>query len=197
MYLIIREQSVRIRGWDYPHYDPHDAPKVGKNYVEQSCDWKFFIEFWRYYQSGQFVHYFVIREDWMTDNPFGTIPQFEPGEALWYESTIYTFTEIYELASRLASRSLLGESCTISVKLHGTNGRRLVPGMSGRLLRGIYRCEMDSIESNVETSTANLIARSADLAAEQSVFVFHRFDWGDITAQAVKAEQTELLQKRR
>ena len=117
----VRELSVRLRGWDYPHIDHNNPPTCGIDYVEQGVDWQYKVEFWRYYQSGQFIHYAGMWEDWQDQSTIWSNKiESKPGEILSIVSAVYSLTEIYEFASRLALKGYLGKNCKISVSLHGT-----------------------------------------------------------------------------
>jgi hypothetical protein len=62
---VVRANAVSLRGWDYPHISNNqDALHVRKNSFEGIVDWHDHIEFWRMYQSSQFVHYVALDDDW-------------------------------------------------------------------------------------------------------------------------------------
>lgn len=193
---IVRETNVQLRGWDYPHYDSYDPPKSANEYVWSEVDWKYFIAHWRYYQSGQFIHFFAMPEDWLDLSPFGNERMYEPGECLWFKRTIFTFTEIYEFSARLATKGVLGESCTVSVTLHKTKNRTVRTEELSRLLFADYTCAIDPVTCKINLSTADLIARSAEIARGQATSVFHQFNWDHITPLALKEDQAELLRQR-
>jgi hypothetical protein len=93
---VVRELSVRLRGWDYPHFDNNNPPTSGIDYVEQSVDWQHKVELWRFYQSGQFLHYFGMWEDWQDQSTiWGSRLTNKPGEILSIISAVYSLTEIY------------------------------------------------------------------------------------------------------
>jgi hypothetical protein len=194
---IIRELAVELRGWDYPHYDTKQHPTSGINYVEQSSDWQDKIEFWRYYQSGQFVHYFGIWEDWQDQRTlWGNRLTNKSGEILHIFSALFHFTEIYEFASRLALKGLLGKSCKISITLHGTKGRTLVMLDPGRILDGIYQSTLELIPHDVSITTDNLVAKVAELAMDHTVWVFQRFNWDNVPRGVLQEEQKNLIERR-
>jgi hypothetical protein len=120
---IMHDLTVRLRGWPYPCYDDNNPPTAGIDYIEQSLEWQHHLEFWRYYQSGQFILFFSILEDWQDQAM--RLP-LKPVEVLDILSILYSLTEIYEFASRLAAKELLGDSCRISITLHRTKNRQLI-----------------------------------------------------------------------
>jgi hypothetical protein len=194
---IVRELSVQFRGWDYPHFDTNNPPTSGIDYVEQSLDWQDKIEFWRYYQSGQFIHYFGMWEDWQDQSTIWSYkPISKPGEILSIIGAVYRFTEIYEFASRLALRGYLGKTCKLSISLYGTKGRRLIMLEPGRLLSADYRSSLDVIPYNISITTENLIGKSAELALDHVVWVFQRFNWDYVPRAVLQEDQTKFIERR-
>jgi len=60
---IIEKTKLRLRGWDYPHLSGREAERgQGTNWVYSWSDFLGSYEYWRFYQSGQFLHLFSIRE---------------------------------------------------------------------------------------------------------------------------------------
>lgn len=192
---IIREVSVKLRGWIYPFNTIHEPPSTGGyDYIEQSKEWEFFLEYWRYYQSGQFIHFFGMLEDWQDQaKTIGRMP-LEPFKSLAIISTLYTFTEIYEFASRLAVKGLLGNECTISITLHGTKDRQLVTlDFRRHFFLREYKSKLESIPHKISIPTADLIARSAELSLDHTIRVFERFNWDNPPRGIFLEEQTKLL----
>ena len=67
---ILQRTSVQIRGgWDFPHVERSRRPRVGTDYIEQAVnleggDLPDIKEFWRFYQSGQFIYFGGFLLDW-------------------------------------------------------------------------------------------------------------------------------------
>ena len=102
LFPIVQRNSVRLRGWDYPHIDSGVA-ETGSDWVGQECDWQHEIEVWRLYQSGQFVHYFALAGEWRDQSDFWPAETgWNWGKQLYYVDTIYSFLEVFEFATRLA-----------------------------------------------------------------------------------------------
>lgn len=194
---IIRQLSVQLRGWDYPHYDYNNNPKTNIDFVEQEFEWQDKIEYWRYYQSGQFVHFFAMWEDWQEYSTImGPKLSAKPGQVLSVFNALYHFTEIYEFASRLAVKGYIGAACRVHITLHGTKGRSLRILDPSRLLFANYRSELDTIPKDIKTDTSTIISKSADLALEHCVWVFQRFNWDNVPIGVLKEEQRKLLDRR-
>jgi len=131
----LEKHQVQYRGWYYPHLsenrnygDYYNA----QGYVESYVHWASYLEIFRFYQSGQFVHYMGMQEDRMADIPplFGqwnTEMQKPPPEQLFLEPTmtLYQLTEIFLFTSGLASEGIFGDQVRISIKLHNMNHRFL------------------------------------------------------------------------
>ncbi len=106
----IAASKVSLRGWDYPHVD-REGYANGIDWVESATDWMDILEYWRFYQSGQFANIFNCREDWVDLNQeqfMRLVNKPFPDGVLGVVATIYRLTEIYEFAARLASGSGLG-----------------------------------------------------------------------------------------
>ena len=61
---IFRRNAVSYKGWDYPNIEGSGAVEQGPDWIGQKIDWKPILELWRFYQSGQLVHYFGMVEAW-------------------------------------------------------------------------------------------------------------------------------------
>src|SRR5262245_60110812 len=97
LFPIVEKNSVRLRGWDYPHVDRQSEPLRGADWVGQDFDWQDEIEVCRLYMSGQFVHFFTIWGDWKDHSTvWPAEPGWKPGSCLYYVPTVYSFLEIFE-----------------------------------------------------------------------------------------------------
>lgn len=120
---MVKKGSVSLRGWDYPHIaarnDDHGGSEYTPEFAQDWCDWYHHVEFWRMYQSGQFLHYKALREDLSKDE---NVPE---GRVLGVGSFMYTVTEITEFAHRLRAAGLYKEGATLKISLYNCLGRRL------------------------------------------------------------------------
>lgn len=192
--------KVFLRGWDYPHIERIVS---GQDYVWSEIDWEIYKEYWRFYQSGQFVHYFGCLEDWWQgstlDAKLGA--QYRPGEVLELIMTLHRLTEIYEFASRLAQKGVFDEHMSLIVELHGMRGRRLTclskPFFSAF---GPYISQEIDLKFESTLVVQDLIARAAEHALEQSLKVFERFNWRDTrtpeNVSNLRVDQRNLLERR-
>ena len=100
-----------MRGWPYPHAN-EDRIKNGDDWIECECNSHEIREYWRFYQSGQFVHYFSVLEDYVPEaakiaQALGWRPSEKVSGYLEILSTLFRVTEIYEFASRLTQNKVM------------------------------------------------------------------------------------------
>lgn len=183
----LEDSVVRLRGWDYPHID-HEHTQNRQSWMESSVDWLHgHIEYWRFYQSGQFIHYFAMREDYEDSS--------RNIKGLDFVNTIYTFTEIFEFAARLAARGVLSPSAEVSAHLHGCDGRRIFSWDRGRYLRE-YMSTEPVIRFSETLPESTLLSEAASFAVRATVFVFERFNWTEAPEGLLVEEQAKLLERR-
>lgn len=134
---IMQKAVVSLRGWDYPHLYGRDDETESPPYpivkgIEKYIYWPEMgtIEFWRMMQSANFVHLFSNRFDW--DNK---LEYFKVGtnntrkaqrKTIGVIDTLYSFTEIFLFAKRLALQDIFGDKIVIIIKLYDLYERELV-----------------------------------------------------------------------
>ena len=192
----IESTQTRLRGWDFPHIDP-DYRLNQDDSIESGVDSMDIKEYWRFYQSGQFIHYTAFIEDyhelsWQSSMYAGG----KPDKYLEIISTLYRLTEIYEFAARLASRTILSPGATVSIKLVGTEGRHLVFEHIRRLLSRPYRCKLPEINLERTYAEPELRGEASALALTAAVHVYERFNWNDPPREVFAEDQKKLLERR-
>jgi hypothetical protein len=197
---IVEDCTVKLRGWDYPHISNKTPPYNCVNYVESIVDWDVYKEFWRMYQSGQFVHLFGCHEDWFEEETplFGHSQYYrlKPRQVLEVIMTLYSFTEIYEFAARLAQKNLFGKSAFLSITLHGMKNRRLTFFQIGRHLLDEYICHIEEIPREKEIPIETLLGNGHDIALDETLEIFKRFNWNSPPRDILKKDQQKLLEGR-
>jgi hypothetical protein len=188
LFEVVRTTAVSLRGWNLPHVG-REEPSFGDDYVEQASEFNGHIEFWRMFQSGQFYLLRAIRSDW--------VPEFERTKVLWTLHTIYTFTEIFEFASRLATTDAGGERMSISITANGLGGRRLWADPAEQLpFMEDYVCHPargSSMRSN-EFERDDLLANGRSYALREAREFFLRFGWNP-TLDTLAELQAGLFKK--
>lgn len=192
---IIERCSVQLRGWDYPHVDRQGRSPRGQRWVGQGTDWSHYVEYWRFYQSGQFVHLFGLREDWL-DQSHADVRRAELGadKVLWVWSALFEFTEIFEFAARLAVTPAGDSEMLVEIGLHGLTGRRLVdadarPSFFGLDLR--REVAEDKFVRDAAFQRDDLIANRRDLAIEYARDLYGMFGF-DASTEALRQRQFQL-----
>jgi hypothetical protein len=176
LFRIVERNAVRLRGWDYPHIDYKSQPERGNDWVGQEFQREDELEVWRLYQSGQFVHYFAIAEEWRDESSLRPPDQgWAWGRHMYYISTVYSFLEIYEFASRLALSPAGGVMMHVEIELGNLKGRRLIPETIHYQLGREYRITLPTWEHVWEGAQTELIASPRELAALATRELFARF----------------------
>lgn len=126
LYSTVERCSVRLRGWDYPHIDQKQEPQQGRDWVGQEHDWNHYVEAWRMYQSGQFVHLCGLQEDWRDQSRLSpAVPGWRPLAELRYRGTVFRLLEIFEFAARMAQSPAGAPGMRVEIALNGLAGRSL------------------------------------------------------------------------
>lgn len=179
LYAIVQKASVELRGWDFPHVDPHTKPHIDVDWVGQESEWQEFLEIWRFYQSGQFVDIFGIPDDWQDQSNLQPVPQdWKPGALLGIGNALFTFTEIFEFAARLALTEVGDELMHIEVVVSGLNGRILCVDSRHRTpFIQSYQASLSELPYKVVLSRSELVAQPRELALKPTMELFARFGW--------------------
>jgi hypothetical protein len=190
LFPIVEKNSVRLRGWDYPHVDRRSDPLRGPNWVGQECDWDDELEVWRFYRSGQFLHFFAVGGDWRDrSRVWPPEAEWEPGKYMYYLQSLYSFVEIFEFASRLAYSPAGAAFMHVRIEIKGLKGRHIVePDNAFRFSRDYIT---DSPEWNYgwRGSQTDLIAQPRELAAvaAQDLFACFGLNLSPTVAKSVQA----------
>jgi len=204
---IINSSKVSLRGWDYPHIGGIDKIRVaGNDSIHLTCDWKEggHFEYWRFYQSGQFIHYFSMREDYRItkeelerlQGEFGT----ESTRFLSVISALYSTTEIFEFASRLAMKNIFGSCVEVIIELGNVKDRTLFFWDASRDLFTRYFCdfadEKDTIKFHKIIPKNELIVKSDKIALEAFAYILKMFNWENVKIDIFIEDQKKLLERR-
>jgi hypothetical protein len=197
---VISKHRVRLRGWDFPLI-PHsnDEMACGSTWV---AGWSMgHIEYWRLYQSTQFVHLAAIRE--ITDPEWaGKLRRTQhfddsrdisdaPG-FLSITNLVYRVTEIFEFAARLSQAGIYTDPVEIAIRLSDIKGVILASDPD----RGwpyVYSASEPQLEFRERFTPAGLVAGASDLAINCVVWFVKRFGWINPNISALSMEQKKLL----
>ncbi|MFA6024379.1 MAG: hypothetical protein WC777_04160 [Candidatus Gracilibacteria bacterium] len=206
---VIDENKVDLRGWDYPHVD-RDTSAASEDSIHSKCSSErgSEYEYWRYFLSGQFVHYFGTREDWLIEEEdaeairqrfhFGVEEGTEPYRFLDVLSTLYRLNEIFLFTSRLAQAGYLGDSLHLEIELIGVKDRTLFFWSRDRHLRSIYTCDFpsDKITFIHDITKADIISDHARFALEDALKLFSSFNWRTASKEVFQEDQKKFLERR-
>jgi hypothetical protein len=206
---LIRSTKLSLRGWDYPHLsNKPDQITIGNTWAASWVQFMNHIEYWRMYQSGQFLHLFAVREaaepEWTNQlrraaasHAYGhdtTDWDAVPGY-LSLLNVLYTVTEIFEFAARIAQRGVYQESVSISIELTRIGGFVLTPETE-RTWSGVRRASQSKIGRTWNVDATELVASSAELARDASGWLFERFGWLHPAMEILRKDQQKFLEGR-
>jgi len=202
---VVENNSVRLRGWDYPHIPKRTgddtAFEVGNNYWQGWLDWKgeSHKELWRMCQSTQFIHCLCLWEDWADNFIVRSMWRkddevFKPGEALGVISTTYLITEIYEFLTRLVKDGLYSEGVTVSLSINNTLGRQLTIESFSRMDFSVpMKTSSKTLTFKKSYTAADIEGSAKELALEAIVHFFERFGWSSPNINVIKYDQENLI----
>ncbi|MBI2086150.1 hypothetical protein HYT74_02295 [Candidatus Daviesbacteria bacterium] len=198
---LVRESVVELRGWDYPHFtDREGDPHSIQDGIEKFIAWDNHIELWRMYLSGQFIHLLALREDWLTDEQLhriAIIQEEKVEKILEVTGTVYTLTEIFEFARRLAQKGIFQDEVSIEITLNGIQGRALAIDSSGRIpFLSLRMCQEDQWRYEKTFSVNDLLSESKEIALKAIFDLFELFNWFDAPIQTIKDDQDKFLSGR-
>jgi hypothetical protein len=166
-------------------------------------------EYWRFYQSGQFIHLFSVVEatvsEWRpqlqsdmklhlihTDREINweTVPGF-----FSIINFVYTITEIFEFAARLCQSQIYTGRLTIQIDIKKIKGFVLAAPWE-RMWHSYYEATQDTLSKLQEVDCEQLIAASKDIAFSTIIWFFERFGWMTPSEDAIKQDQEKLLKGR-
>jgi hypothetical protein len=203
---IVEKNKLSLRGWDYPHLSNFDTERgVGNNWVASWSDFMGHLEYWRLYQSGQFLHLFSVgeatRPEWrqklqsqmrrlsfMQNIDWENVPGF-----ISILNFIYTMTEIFEFASRLCQAEVYKGILNIDIRLKGIKG--FVLSAEG-IWRNYYSATDNEIGSSWSFESDFLVAKSADQALNTIAWFFERFGWLSPSINVFRQDQENFLKGR-
>ncbi len=199
---IIESSRVSLRGWDYPHLD-YRHRQNGKDWIESWDDYRSHREYWRFYQSGQFLHLFSFAEDRYrekaeakakSDAP--ALHNFSPSGYLDAISSLWTITEVFEFAARLAQKANFGDSISITLQMVEVKDRVLFVSDPARDFSRPYVAREQTLSKEWSLGVGQLLSGSSDLALDAAEWFFERFQWMDPPRQVLADIQRRLLERR-
>ena len=201
---IIRNASVQLKGWDYPHFPTqvldHQNIYIAGDKVEAWIDYNQFKEIWRLYDTGQFIHLFALREDWLKEDSRSSsrLKEILPGTALEITSAVYSITEIYAFIRNLILAVLYRNEVVVEITLVGTKNRNLFIFDPLRMpLIGEHKSVMNKVVFPKKVyRVKDLETNYLGFAFEQIIHLFNQFNWDNPPLQVIKEDQKKLIERR-
>lgn len=198
LYPLLRGRAVRLRGWGYPQVEANPDHRIGQDWIDQESEWNYHLEYWRLYQSGQFIDFAGVKEDWRDRSSLSPLPDgWRPGHRLPITDTVYRFTEIFEFAARLALTDAyaVDDRVYLEIALHGLEGRQLYADDSKRsLLFGLQPAAIAEYSRALDLSRIELAANAYEPALQAAAELFALFQWQPAPG-VLRDIQAELLRR--
>jgi hypothetical protein len=202
---VVGDNAVRLRGWDFPHFESNDVHN-GSSFAFSFVNWQRHVELWRIYQSRQFVY---LGASWDTAMDFQEklrkeldhmlLPRPAAKESvaglLSYIGVIYSVTEFYLFASRLANELNYREYVRLEIALHNVDGWALASGDPRVLWHWLYQAHVKTIRIPAPDPSELFTEADAASAAQKGLAVlFAGFNWED-SAGAIETWQRRLIER--
>lgn len=207
---VVESSRVSLRGWDYPHLSLRDNERgVGLNWAGSWVEFEGHIEFWRFYQSGQFIHLFSVREatecgwkeklesetrwhlSYMKNMDWAKVPGY-----INIINFLYSITEIFEFMARLCQKGIYKGNVTVTIQLKGIRGFLLTVGLP-RSWHGFYAAGDNILGRSWTLQSDLLVSDSANQSLDAAVWFYERFGWLDPSRDILKRDQAEFISKQR
>lgn len=205
-YATIEKTRLRLGGWEFPYLSPHrNQRQQGNNWIASGVDFAGHLEYWRLYQSGQFLHLSAVRECrdalWRKEledamkQILNHITTFDWSKVTGYvdiQNLNCTISEIFEFAARLSQHGIYEGTVTIRVELKNSRGL-LLAARPGRF----WNLDCIATEENLgrawDVRGDALVARVAEHALEATRWFLERFGWVNPNMDALKKDQERFL----
>jgi len=205
---LVENNAVSLRGWDFPHLgEARRELRFGESWVESWVDFMSHLEFWRMYQSGQFLYLGAVREmrdqEWhgqlmraATDHLRRVLGVDVTAVVGCFSVTnfVYTVSEHFEFAARLCQAGIYPEGVDLTIQLKKAQGIGLSADFGRAWYNDIATSELGktwSFESGALVSTV------ADASLQAIKWFFERLGWPNASLSALRSEQEKLFQGRR
>ena len=193
---ILEKNSVNLKGWDFPHVDSNVEMEKGPDWIGQEISRDPVLELWRFYQSGQFVHYSGMPEDWRP----GTNQWSPSGDGvnrvmLDVASVVLQLTEIYEFAARLCFTQASDSTICLEITVDNIEDHTLILHEVGSETGSLIpQANSPGMQYAIFLSKVEIVAEARELSLSPAVELFKSFQW-DPGIDFIRELQSELLRK--
>ncbi|MHB8415749.1 MAG: hypothetical protein ACYDB1_10270 [Acidiferrobacteraceae bacterium] len=205
---IIPTCQVRVRGWFFPHISRESIVSGERNrYIMHETEVQGIIrhlEQWRMYRSGQFVFRMMLWEvpnagaqEKMRENADGSNYNHWDFDRLkgfvGFVGVIYSVSEAFTFASRLAQAVPYDTPADISVSLRGLKNWALGSTDWAVHLDEAYIARVDALEHQVVAPLDELVADPLGKAADAITSLFQQFGWMDPSRTMIGNWQRQIF----
>lgn len=204
---VLQKTAVHLRGWPFPYIPSRDSERdYGDTWVAAWSNFMGHVEYWRFYQSTQFLYLGSVREvtepEWTSKlrrtmyshADSGADIESVPG-FLSLTNSIYNITEFFEFAARLAQAEVYTEPIAIDISIKGIRGFMLAAD-ENKMWSGDYVARQPELRYENTLTPAELVASAAEHAIRCAVWLFERFGWINPNVDAIRTHQQKLLTRR-
>jgi hypothetical protein len=209
---LVEKARVRLRGWDFPHLanrtDDNHGIVRGSNWIGSWANFMGSVEYWRLYQSGQFVHLAAVREttetEWRPKLQADTMSHLSHVRDIDWDKVpgyisivnlVYTVTEFFEFAARICQAGVYRGSLDISIELNGVKDFVLTTEW-GRAWWQYCPASENHLAKTWQVSSDGLVSGSTDHSMKAIVWLCECFGWLEPNVDALRADQQKLLSGR-
>jgi hypothetical protein len=202
---LVQQNAVQLRGWEYPYLSSKaEQRQLGNNWIASWSDFMGHMEYWRLYQSGQFIHLFSVYEaapehrkklqstaaSHINRSDWDKVPGF-----IHIRNFLFTLTEIYEFASRLSEEGIYQDKVNISIELKNIEGFVLTTDWD-RAWSNYYPATQAILAFKATYPATTLVYESAELALQTTIWFFERFGWLKPPLESFRSDQKLFLERR-
>lgn len=198
---LIEHNAVSFRGWDYPHWGiHHNDVAYGNTWIASWADFMGTKEYWRLYQSAQFIHLFAVREatepEWDqklrrdTQSHLSHIPDLHIDSVPGFISLVnlfYTVAEITEFITRMAASEVYAGPISLSISLTGIQGFLLTTDWN-RSWHDRYAAGQDTIANDWVVQSDELLADPVGPTVDIIKWIVARFGWLDPSTEVIEKD---------
>ena len=199
---IVERSTVALRGWDYPHMNFEEVEWLDDS-LSCNTSFHYFREFWRFFQSGQFVFLRRFKEDFFEAEARGKaamqgifVPEgIVPSGFSSIVEMIYCVTEFLDFSAQVARRIAPEESIYLEVSMNAVNHRVLyLDHESGRTFNRVLVATAPTLTWKQDLSPSELTVNHDAIAIEAVGHLLKRFAWSDWrkSEEFLREEQSRL-----
>lgn len=198
---LLSNATVSLRGWPYPYYRAEETAYNGQ-WLEGKVAWENYREYWRLYESGQWIHYSkldavgVAREEIFKG--LTPLPPQHAGYVHVRGDVLFTLTEVFRFAVGLAQGGVLDPTAFLSLQLHNTKDYMLFES-SDRFFTHRYVNQNDAPITFEQSLPAGELSATADkMALDMAIKVFSIFGWipAEAAVRTLVEDQKKLVERR-